>query len=152
MYKPKLGLHRGDVVAFWSPVHPERMVVKRVVGVEGDVVLPRAGSEHVGGAGFRGGVRKSGEEQLPLTRMVMNEAVVIPTGHLWVEGEHPDGDKRSYDSNTYGPVSRSLVVGKVLGVVWPWHRAGWIRWQDWAGSNRVRVEASKVERFEIYGM
>ena len=76
--------------------------------------------------------------------------VVVPTGHLWVEGEHPEGDRRSYDSNTYGPVSRSLVVGRVMGVVWPWAKAGRIRWEDWVGNERVKVGAGAVERYELF--
>ena len=29
----------------------------------------------------------------------------VPEGHVWVEGEHPEGTRHSNDSNLYGPVS-----------------------------------------------
>lgn len=75
----------------------------------------------------------------------------VPVGHVWVEGEHPQSREKSYDSNFYGPVSMSLVVGRAVGVVWPWERRGWVRWQDWRGDGRVREGARKVERVEFYG-
>lgn len=28
----------------------------------------------------------------------------VPVGHVWVEGEHPESDRWSSDSNYYGPV------------------------------------------------
>lgn len=29
---------------------------------------------------------------------------IVPVGHVWVEGEHPESDRWSSDSNFYGPV------------------------------------------------
>ena len=29
---------------------------------------------------------------------------IVPVGHVWVEGEHPESDRWSNDSNFYGPV------------------------------------------------
>lgn len=29
----------------------------------------------------------------------------VPFGHVWVEGEHPEFERNTLDSNTYGPVS-----------------------------------------------
>jgi inner membrane protease subunit 2 len=86
------------------------MAVKRIVAVEGDEVRTKA--------------------PYPLTHEV------VPVGHVWLEGENPDGTK-SIDSNTYGPVSKSLIMGKVKAVIWPWPKAGLIRWQDYHGSPRV---------------
>ena len=73
----------------------------------------------------------------------------IPAGHVWVEGEHPEGSRKSYDSNTYGPISMSLLVGKVRGVVWPWSRASSIRWEDYPGSERVK-EGGPLEKVEVF--
>lgn len=124
MYRPSQHLHRGEVVAFWSPLHPEKMAVKRVVALAGDVVETRA--------------------PYPFARET------VPPGHCWVEGEHPEGSRKSYDSNTYGPVSLSLIVGNVKAVVWPWRRAGRIRWEDWGGSRRVTQGAGEMREVVIY--
>ena len=40
---------------------------------------------------------------------------------MWLEG---DNWQASSDSNYFGPVSRSLIVGKAIGVVWPPERWG----------------------------
>ena len=94
-----------------SPYNPEHMIVKRIIALEGDEVRTK--------------------------RPYPMESAVVPTGHVWVEGEHPD-DRRSLDSNTYGPVAKSLVAGQVKAVVWPWAKTGVIRWQDYRGSPRVQ--------------
>lgn len=86
------------------------MIVKRIVAVEGDHVQTR--------------------QPYPFP------TAQVPVGHVWVEGDHPE-DKKTLDSNTYGPVAKSLIVGKVKAVVWPWSKTGFIRWQDYRGSSRV---------------
>lgn len=73
----------------------------------------------------------------------------VPLGHMWVEGDHPDDSRSSIDSNTYGPVAVGLLVGKVMGVYWPWSKAGWIRWQNWKGTRRVK-EGKIEEKIELY--
>ncbi|GEQ68753.1 hypothetical protein JCM33374_g2421 [Metschnikowia sp. JCM 33374] len=89
-------LSRGDVVMFRSPEDPEKLVAKRVIGLQGDVILPRS-------------------DQYP------KKHALIPRNHLWVEG---DNAFHSVDSNKFGPISQGLVVGKVMGVIWPLSRIG----------------------------
>lgn len=89
-------LDRGDVVMFRSPTDPEKLLTKRVVAVQGDVVIPRS------------------------TSYPRSEAVV-PRNHLWVEG---DNAFHSIDSNNFGPISQALVVGKVVSILWPLLRLG----------------------------
>ena len=60
-----------------SPYKPENMIVKRIIALEGDEVLTRSPYHY--------------------------PREIIPTGHVWVEGEHPE-DRMTLDSNTYGPV------------------------------------------------
>lgn len=64
-----------------SPRKPENMVVKRIIALEGDTVATR--------------------DPYPFP------TETVPLGHVWVEGEHPEG-RMSLDSNTYGPVSGFL--------------------------------------------
>lgn len=117
-YQPTLGLARGDVVAFYAPHRPERLVVKRVIGLAGDEVVPDTRRTETG---------------MGLVR--------VPEGHVWVEG---DNWRASGDSNLYGPVSRSLITGRALCIVWPWARCGAKPWQAWKGDDRVRTRSAEV--------
>ncbi|KAL9020389.1 MAG: hypothetical protein Q9185_002363 [Variospora sp. 1 TL-2023] len=72
MWRPGQQVRRGDVVVFRSPMHPQTIAVKRVVAVEGDRVVTRA--------------------PCPVPEQE------VSLGHVWVEGEHPEGPRWSYDS------------------------------------------------------
>lgn len=89
-------LSRGDIVMFRSPTNPEKLVTKRVIGVQGDTIVPR-------------------KALYPKSR------TIIPRNHLWVEG---DNAFHLIDSNDFGPILQALVVGKVVCVVWPFSRFG----------------------------
>ena len=65
----------------------------------------------------------------------------VPQGHVWVEG---DNEKASRDSNWYGPISRSLVMGRASAIVWPPSRF-WTK--PWIGfSGRTKVIEGPVEK------
>lgn len=34
-------------------------------------------------------------------------------------------------------IAKSLIAGKVKGVVWPFEKAGFVRWEDYKGNSRV---------------
>ncbi|KAK0251586.1 hypothetical protein LTR91_002492 [Friedmanniomyces endolithicus] len=135
------GLKRGDIVLFRSPTRPDCNAVKRVVGLEGDRVFldprrrpegdvspeSRAWDAMASQAGDFGGGGGGG--------------VVVPPGHIWVEGDYW---RKSQDSNAYGPVSKSLVLGKAMLVLWPWDRCGTRPWERYRSATRV-VEG-KAER------
>ncbi|KAK0491223.1 LexA signal peptidase [Armillaria novae-zelandiae] len=89
---------RGDIVTLLSPTDPRRVLIKRVIAMEGDIVktLP--------------------PYPLPEVR--------IPEGHVWIEGDDP---YHSDDSNTLGPVPAALIEAKLLFVVWPLSRIGSLR-------------------------
>jgi len=61
---------------------------------------------------------------------------VIPHHHVWVEGDNRDSNK-TLDSHYYGPISKSLIHGKVTHIVWPWKSFGAIPWWQFKGRTRV---------------
>jgi len=75
--------------------HPHRRgtVCKRVLGLPGDQVLH-----------YRG-------------------LIVVPDGHLWVEGDNPSN---SADSRQYGAVPAGLVLGRVVARIWPLRGRAWM--------------------------
>ncbi|EER38622.1 mitochondrial inner membrane protease subunit Imp2 [Histoplasma capsulatum H143] len=124
-WEPTRNLKRGMVVTFPSHLNPSNTTVKRIIALPGDRVTPRHQS---GGS-----------------------AQIVPWNHVWVEGDASDA-KKTMDSNTYGPVSMSLISGRVMCVLWP--RMRMLRWDDWAregtgaAAKRLRVEedAVKIEK------
>ena len=130
--------------------------MKRVVGLEGDVLeVRKGGSYYDAERGSRKMAIASGgggaAAAAAATAVGLPEMVVVPPGHVWVEGEHPEGSRWSVDSNTYGPVPLGLLVGRVEAVVWPWARRGWIRWQHWRGCDRARVGGDRRMEVGILG-
>ena len=73
-------------------------MVKRVVGVEGDLVRLRGNARVFDGDGAGGGGGFSG---------AAGSVVEVPKGHVWVEG---DEGFHSRDSNDYGPVRCQLSI------------------------------------------
>lgn len=109
-----------------NPLKPEALAVKRVIGVEGDIVLldpkrrPKA---------------KEGPEP-PAARAWDHWCgqAKVPEGHVWVEG---DNWRESHDSNYYGPISKSLVTGRAVAVVGPPSRF-WMRpWEGFKSRTKV---------------
>jgi len=79
----------GDIVVYVSPKDPTDCLIKRVIGLEGDII-------------------SSNRYKVP--------HLLVPEGHLWLEG---DNWGNSVDSNKYGPVSKGLVFGVATAVIWP---------------------------------
>jgi inner membrane protease subunit 2 len=71
----------------------------------------------------------------------MKTSQIVPFNHVWLEGDAQD-PKRSLDSNTYGPVSISLITGRVMAVLWP--RLRWLQWSEW---EKGVVEGDDERRF-----
>lgn len=75
-----------------SPTEPEKTVIKRVIGLPGDVIKLR----DFGGL-----------------------AELVPPGCVWVEG---DNGLNSNDSNSYGPLPISGIDGYALWITYPFSR------------------------------
>jgi signal peptidase I len=95
------GISVGDVVVVQ---HPDRRgtVCKRILGLPGDMVVDPPSSE----------VRRNRNKR----RVFEHGLLVIPDGHIWIEGDNP---RNSADSRNYGPVPAAMIVGRVVCRVWP---------------------------------
>ncbi|CAG0881197.1 unnamed protein product [Darwinula stevensoni] len=71
---------RGEIVSLVSPKDPGTKIIKRVIGVEGDIIQTLKWKRHF---------------------------LRVPPGHIWIEGDHK---LHSLDSNTFGPVCGILLL------------------------------------------
>ena len=121
------GVDRGDIVVFSRPPAencggPEvNDLVKRVIGLPGDVISLSRGSVYIDG-------KQLNESWLPATEQGITSAgpmgnrsnlahpYRIPAGSYFVMG---DNRNDSCDSRYWGPIKQSEIVGKVEVRVWP---------------------------------
>jgi signal peptidase I len=121
------GVDRGDIVVFSRPPAencggPEvNDLVKRVIGLPGDVISLSGGYVYIDG-------KRLDESWLPTSEQGVTSAgpagtasdlahpYRIPANDYFVMG---DNRTDSCDSRYWGPISKSLIVGKVEVRVWP---------------------------------
>ena len=113
-------LRRGEIVVFRTPHDFTKLSVKRIVGIPGDRIVPLPG--------YQGG----------------SEAVVVPYNQLWMEGDVDNRDK-SMDSNWYGPICQSLVLGKVIALMEPWPKSINIEEHKSLAKEKGRVQENVVK-------
>ena len=123
-------VHRGDVVVFKRP--PLEMqdfpdLVKRVIGLPGEYVSSKDGHIYINGkllnepwlpnspSSYTGALP---DDQHP--QFNMPGPVKVPAGEFFVMG---DNRTDSEDSRFFGPIQKSLIVGRAVAVVWPLSQA-----------------------------
>jgi signal peptidase I len=100
---------RGQVIVFRSPSGSDELIVKRVIGVPGDLVDSRLGRVRIGGHTLA---------EPYVLREAATGAIapqIIPAESYYVLGDNRDD---SLDSRTWGVVPRTHVVGRARMVLW----------------------------------
>ncbi|MFZ2057463.1 MAG: signal peptidase I [Acidimicrobiales bacterium] len=111
-------IHRGDIVVFKRPPQDvgttDTDLVKRVIGLPGETISSRGSTVLIDGRSLEEpwlptltGSCAESAENIPLTK--------IAQAHYFVMG---DCRGNSADSRSWGTLPGSLVVGKVLAIVW----------------------------------
>jgi signal peptidase I len=101
-------VERGDIIVFHFPIDPEQELIKRVIGLPGDVVSVQNGAVAVNG--------QSLEETYIAAAPAFSGEWVVPDGHLFVLG---DNRNDSSDSHSWGYLPFDKVVGKAVIIYWP---------------------------------
>lgn len=129
---PDRGVQRGDVVVFRSALLGEQLL-KRVIGVGGDVVSISGGVIRVNGWVFPDSVVRSfWEDEGCLERdgagdraavpdlglLKESKSVRVPEGSLFVMGDNRT-QGGSEDSRMFGVVATRDVQGRAAAVIWP---------------------------------
>lgn len=106
-------VHRGDIIVFKGPEQAEGQVkdlIKRVIGLPGDTVEAHDGKVYVNGTAINEPYLGNGITTGPL------EPQKIPPHHYWVMGDNRGNSK---DSRFFGPIDKSLIIGRAFVRVWP---------------------------------
>lgn len=123
---------RGDVVVFELPadkVGPDGIkdLIKRVVGLPGDVIESRDGVVYIDDRRldepYLADGMRTGDPSDPRNPAI--ERQTVPDGHVFVLG---DNRSNSADSRyAYrGPIPIDTIVGRAFVLVWPPNKLGWL--------------------------
>jgi signal peptidase I len=115
-------LHRQDVVVFERPPGETdasiKDLIKRVIGLPGDVITFEDGKVHVNGEILDEPYLAPGVRTIPKT---LGPSITVPEGQVLVLG---DNRENSFDGRSFGPFDQKLIVGRAFVIVWPFSRAG----------------------------
>ncbi len=104
---------RGDIVTFTNPEEPERPpLVKRIIGLEGDLVSVKDGILFLDGEPWSGPLRLGESEKIN----VLDVEIGVPEGHFFAVG---DNINASFDSFQFGSLPLHQIKGKLRMIYWP---------------------------------
>ncbi len=117
---------RGDIIVFkGGEAVDNQVLLKRVVGLPGDVLAIADGRLMVNGAAADESFVRRVDGRIEPTQpgpggattpWSLGEPYVVPDGYYYVLG---DNRTDSYDSRYWGPIARRTVIGRALVVYWP---------------------------------
>lgn len=108
---------RGEIVVFESPVEKNKNLIKRLIGVPGDTIE------------FKDNVLYINGEQVQ-EDYLSDEVFTADYGPITVPEEMyfmcGDNRQRSYDSRSWGFVSKEQIIGKGVAIYWPIKHLTWL--------------------------
>jgi inner membrane protease subunit 2 len=104
--KNPVSIQPGDIVFFRYPLDRRKLLVKRVVAVQGQSILPRSSATR------HPSLYENNQAWIPISE-----------GHCWVESDEP---YVGIDSNQFGPIPTALVESKVTALILPFDRMQWL--------------------------
>ncbi len=120
------GVHRGDIVVFHRPPLEDQEyadLVKRVIGLPGETISSHNGHVDIDGKQLKEPWLPSGPQSYTAAlpgdehpQFNLPGPVKIPPGEYYVMG---DNRQNSEDSRFFGPIPKSLIVGRAVAVAWP---------------------------------
>ncbi|CAB4649566.1 unannotated protein [freshwater metagenome] len=123
-------INHGDVIVFDRVTTSGGVVehddlIKRVIAVGGDSIQIKKCEVWVNGVVVEEpylGATVEGEDLNSRCRVVDMPSLTVPDDQLFVMG---DNRAESFDSRSFGPIPKKLVIGRAFAVVWP---LGSLRW------------------------
>ena len=112
------GPQRGDIVVIRVPSQGEELLIKRVIGLPGEMVEIRDGNVYIDGQLLDEPYANGSTRQGRIGR------VIVPALQVFVMG---DNRAHSNDSRSFGPVPIGDIVGRAWLSYWPLSNAGMVR-------------------------
>lgn len=121
---------RGQVIVFKNPQYvpgsSDEYIVKRVIAFAGERVVLKDGSYKVyneqNPTGFNPDDNNEGEPGFPASGVV---DTIVPTGELFVSGDHREGNYSLDSRNGLGTIPLYEVVGPVSLRIFPFDKIRW---------------------------
>ena len=124
-------VNRGDVIVFDRVTTSGGVVehddlIKRVIAVGGDNIQIKKCEVIINGVQIDEpylGAEVEGEDPNSRCRVADMPSLTVPVDQLFVMG---DNRAESFDSRSFGPIPKKLVIGRAFAVVWPLGSLGWL--------------------------
>jgi signal peptidase I len=121
---------RGDIIVFEYPKDPSKVMVKRVIGLPGDIIEIRDKALFVNDNFFEEDYVVHADQHIftkDLNERNNFGPITIPANYIFVLGDNRDA---SFDSRFWGFVEVSKVEGKVNRIYWSWDEENSrVRWE-----------------------
>lgn len=119
---------RGDIIVFKYPEDPTRDFIKRVIGIEGDVIESKDKTVSVNGRKLVESYTQHVDSFIKPGGMDRRDnfgPVTVPKESVFVMGDNRD---QSYDSRFWGFVDLPRIKGKAIIIYWSWDSdSTWVR-------------------------
>lgn len=112
---------RGDIVVFKYPRNPQEYFIKRIIALPGEKVQIKNGEVRVFNLDNFDGVvlEENYLDKETKTYGLTDNIISLEDEEYFVLGDNRNASK---DSRSFGPVSRSFIIGKVLLRGWPFNK------------------------------
>lgn len=103
---------RGDVVVFHAPPEPDKLYIKRIIGLSGDRIKVQDGAVYLNGEKLdESSYLKPTVKTYGGAFLQDGVEITVPDGYLFVMGDNRPG---SSDSREWGFVSTDKLIGKSM--------------------------------------
>ena len=112
---PERDIRRGDIVIFRSPEQPTLDMVKRCIGLPGDVIEMDAKDLYLNGQWVEDSSYTRHSDSRIVPRRDTFGPVTVPADHYFCMGDNRDNSK---DSRFWGMVPRHFIKGRAFLIYW----------------------------------
>ncbi|PIE75042.1 MAG: signal peptidase I [Deltaproteobacteria bacterium] len=129
IYK-KLEPKRGEIIIFPSPNNPSQDFIKRLIGLEGDIIEIKNKQLYINGEKYLENYITNSDPNVLSSKASPRDnygPITIPKGKYFVMGDNRDN---SYDSRFWKFVKKNEIKGKAKSIYWSWDsKAHEVRWK-----------------------